>query len=659
MAQVKFFKFDADGYQAELDSSADEISALSVTAGTGGASVNGSLDVLDNQISNVPIPTEPHHIVNKEYADAIAAGLDLHDPVVVKTDEALGKVATIVGYGGSGRMDSGTASLYIQMDDDVSPTFITQTNPGHIANFVNTINTVYGSNVASRGGIWGNNLQLDGTIKGKKGIAKITNASADMKAAYGINSGGTTRYGSGLDATGSGVGKTLTAWTSDSASNTIDGVLLEVNDRVFYSNGGGDDTTPDVDNGIYKVTALGDDGSTKFELTRTTDCDEASSSEFHYGTYVLVTEGTLGASTGWSCATDVVTVDTTENVWVLFSGAPGWNYDQGLIQNVTSVKVDLDTAADGAGAGEAGGSSGLEFSVDSASGKLRVRVSPTGGIDRLADGIGLDLDGSTVGLDVGGAGTGASVKGVPSTFEINGSAVSANVTHTALGVMTAGVSSDADAYHTHDVKSDSDHTHAHGDLTSPGVDDHHAQSHTHGDSSLAHSVLTGQGTDDHHAQSHVLDGGDHSVSGLTAGDVLRAASASTFGFSTLISDHSEFDATVGSGGVTKGDPVFISANGTVLPCDNTDNNTRRFCGVALETKAQGETVRIQQDGKMEDVTVGGSPSGGDLVYLNSTNGLTVTLPTGSGTHRQVIGKVIDDTGTPDIVIEPQYLGKVG
>jgi hypothetical protein len=33
-----------------------------------------------------------------------------------------------------------------------------------------------------------------------------------------------------------------------------------------------------------------------------------------------------------------------------------------------------------------------------------------------------------------------------------------------------------------------------------------------------------------HAQSHVLDGGDHTVSGLTPGHFLKALSATTFGF---------------------------------------------------------------------------------------------------------------------------------
>jgi len=653
MAQVKLFKFDTDGYQVEQNPSTDDITALSITAGTGGVTVNGSLEMNDEFISGVAAPTNLDHGVNKAYVDAVAQGLDPHVSVRLKTAVGIGEQAELDGSGLGPTISLGTESMDIKIDSDASWTTITFNNETTIIAAKNAINTQYGASIASAAG---DSVKLRSLFYGSSARIQTQNVDANITTQTGIVNNADVS-GVGMNAAGSGVGKTLTSPGTGLDWNLIDGQNVEVGDRVLVSNENG--VAAHVDNGIYTVTRVAVFSSTTMQLTRATDCDEVSDTEFHNGTYVFVTAGTVNEGTGWSCATDMVAVDTTANLWAQFSGAPGITYDQGLIKDVSSVQVSLDTNADAATTGAGGGSSGLEFDVDTASGQLRVRVSSTGGIDRLADGIGLDLDGTTLQLDSGGAGEGVSVKGVPSTFEINESAVSANVTHTALGVLTAGASSDADAYHTHDGKSDSDHTHAHSTLTDQGTDDHHAKSHDHSDSSLAHSVLTGQGTDDHHAQEHALDGGDHSVTGLTAGDVLTASGATTFGFSTPVSDHAEFEATAGTGGVTKGDPVYLSANGTVLPCDNTNNNTRRFCGVALETKAQTETVRIQQDGKLTDVTIGGSPSGGDLVYLNSTNGLTVTLPTGSGTHRMVIGKVFDDTSTPDLVIEPQYLGKIG
>jgi hypothetical protein len=51
--------------------------------------------------------------------------------------------------------------------------------------------------------------------------------------------------------------------------------------------------------------------------------------------------------------------------------------------------------------------------------------------------------------------------------------------------------------------------------------------------SAPHSALGSIGVNDHHNQAHVLDGADHTVSGLTPGHGLKALTATTFGFSAL------------------------------------------------------------------------------------------------------------------------------
>ena len=90
--------------------------------------------------------------------------------------------------------------------------------------------------------------------------------------------------------------------------------------------------------------------------------------------------------------------------------------------------------------------------------------------------------------------------------------------------------------------------------------------------SRAHSSLTGIGANDHHAQSHVLAttsalGGDHSVSGLTAGYVLRASGATTAAFAAI--QDADLPATIvrtsrtitaGAGTTGGGD---LSANRTI------------------------------------------------------------------------------------------------
>ena len=143
----------------------------------------------------------------------------------------------------------------------------------------------------------------------------------------------------------------------------------------------------------------------------------------------------------------------------------------------------------------------------------------------------------------------------------------------------------------------------HSDLTGVGIDDHHARDHaaTHSNggvdevtvenlgtvstdtsnvlkpngsggltmADLGHGELTGIGTDDHHNQSHVLAttaglGPDHTTSGLTIGQVLRASGATTAAFAQL--QHSDL------GGVGTDDhhnQSHVLATNTALGPDHT------------------------------------------------------------------------------------------
>lgn len=190
---------------------------------------------------------------------------------------------------------------------------------------------------------------------------------------------------------GSGVGKTLTAPTNAASHNTQDGVLLVVGNRVLVATAGGSLTTPDLDNGIYSVTSLGDGVGTSFVLTRTTDADQ--NAEVTAGMFTFVTEGTANADTGWVLITnDPIVVDTTALQFSQFSSSTALTFDAGLIKTGSSVSVELHTAADAQGVGADGGTSGLEFDVTGAAGKLRVRVGTTGAINRGADGLIIEID---------------------------------------------------------------------------------------------------------------------------------------------------------------------------------------------------------------------------------------------------------------------------
>lgn len=184
---------------------------------------------------------------------------------------------------------------------------------------------------------------------------------------------------------GSGVGATLTSPTNATSNNDFDSVTVALNDRVLVTSYGGNDTTPAARNGIYKVTQLAN-GAVPTVLTRATDADE--NAEVTAGMYTFVTEGTTSADTGWVLVTDdTITVDTTALQFTQFSSSTSLTYDQGLVKSGSSIAVELDTAANAQGAGAGGGSSGLEFDVNSAAGKLRAAVNATGGLQRTGTGL--------------------------------------------------------------------------------------------------------------------------------------------------------------------------------------------------------------------------------------------------------------------------------
>jgi hypothetical protein len=178
---------------------------------------------------------------------------------------------------------------------------------------------------------------------------------------------------------GAGVGKTLTA--NANGALTVDGVSVAVGNRILVKSEG----VSHADHGIYTVTAAGD-GSNPWILTRATDADQ--NAEVTAGLAVFATEGTANADTGWVLVTDdPITIDTTALSFSQFSSTVSYTFDQGLSNTSGSIKVELDTAAGAQTAGAGGGSSGLEFDVNTASGKLRAAVNGTGGLERSASGL--------------------------------------------------------------------------------------------------------------------------------------------------------------------------------------------------------------------------------------------------------------------------------
>ena len=450
-----------------------------------------------------------------------------------------------------------------------------------------------------------NSLTVDSGIA--MGASKITGLLAGTAATDAVNFSQLQSVAAGFDPKGScrvrtvldmstwtpagvGVGATLEAPTDAASFNTVDGVLLSVNDRVLVATAADAAGSADVENGIYTVSILGDGAGASFTLTRAIDFDEDA--EVTAGAFSFVTEGTTWADTGWFVTTnDAIVVDTTAIQWSQFAGVGTFTAGNGISIAAGVIAAVLEAA--GAGTG------GLAFDV----GEIRVLANTSAGIELLAGGVSVDL--AAAGVGTGGL-----------EFVAGEVAVNAD---TAAGIeLTAnGVAINIEA-------TDPSLQFNAGEL---GVKINPA--------GALEKLAAGLGVN--------VDGTSIQINGSNELELVGGGSVD------------QYSLTAGAGGVTIGDPVYVSANNTGLPCDNANNNTRKYVGVAAETVAAAASFLVQQEGVVTPASIGGAPAAGDVVWLSTTSGLTVTLPTGSGTHRMVIGKMKNAT---DVIIEPQYISKL-
>jgi hypothetical protein len=92
--------------------------------------------------------------------------------------------------------------------------------------------------------------------------------------------------------------------------------------------------------------------------------------------------------------------------------------------------------------------------------------------------------------------------------------------------------------------------------------------------------------------------------------------------------------TVGTGGVTAGDLVFVSANNTVESYDDLSQGDFAI-GIAATTEAASGTVRVLANDEILAGVLTGATAG-DKYYWNGS-ALTTTLPSGSGTYVWLAG----------------------
>lgn len=140
----------------------------------------------------------------------------------------------------------------------------------------------------------------------------------------------------------------------------------------------------------------------------------------------------------------------------------------------------------------------------------------------------------------------------------------------------------------------------------------------------SHSLLSGIGANDHHNQQHILAttsalGGDHTVSGLTTGQVLRATGATTAAFGSLLwsevnkSTSSIADITTRSHGLLSG----IGAN---------DHHNQQHVITGGDHTVTGSTldiVGLSSTNTLGILTPSSTPSGSSILKSNSSGGLTL------------------------------------
>lgn len=113
--------------------------------------------------------------------------------------------------------------------------------------------------------------------------------------------------------------------------------------------------------------------------------------------------------------------------------------------------------------------------------------------------------------------------------------------------------------------------------------------------------------------------------------------------------------TVGAGGVTAGDLLYISADDTVLPYPNNTND--QVIGIASTTVAAAGTVELAPDqtvltGVLTGIS-GGPASAGDKIWWDGSN-LTLTAPTGAGSRVWLAGIA---KNANDLFVDTQFVKK--
>jgi hypothetical protein len=221
-----------------------------------------------------------------------------------------------------------TSSNYITVATDGSDIAL-GANPNNIFDGISGTRNANGARITNAG------TPINSNDVATKSYVDSQTTGLDVKASVRAATTGN------LASSYSGVGQTLTANSNGAIS--IDGESLALNDRVLVK-----DQTALTENGIYKVTTVGD-GSTPYVLTRSDDFN--TSAEAGAGAFTYVEAGTSNSGKSFVQTTRNVVLDTSDLVFSVFGeSAIGTNsIANDKLQQVTEATIKGRAAGAGTG----------------------------------------------------------------------------------------------------------------------------------------------------------------------------------------------------------------------------------------------------------------------------------------------------------------------
>lgn len=345
---------DFDGLKLQADVTGSGVSAIQLTASSGGIDIDAGKSI---DMNSAEATTDAIRL----FASDAAGGIDID-----------------AGTGGVDVTSTGGITLTSTSNLVLAPaTNVINASSSTISNI---LNPTVGTDAA-------NKAYVDNVAQG---LSVKDSAVAATTAALAA-----VTYDNGT----AGVGATLTA-DANGVMAAVDGVTLAADERLVVK-----DQAAGLQNGVYVVTDVGT-GGTPFILTRSTDMDEAG--DFS-GSFLFIQEGTTNSDTGWVQTSDSVTVGTTAIAFTQFSGAGAVVAGAGMTKsgdtlNVvagdTSITVAADElhvnlAHDFVWTGEHDFNGSTLQAIVTGSGSDAIKLSAASG--------GIDIDASTLTVDTTGA----------------------------------------------------------------------------------------------------------------------------------------------------------------------------------------------------------------------------------------------------------------